>query len=301
MRARSLRSSSLSEGTPHGSLGANTTASSSTSAFESFQDWSINLFTKPHKADKRFLDVRDKANKLDEDLAHVEKSVSRVARREGDLETDYADLATQFRRLVNMEPGVGQELTSFAASVEITSGGLRGLRDATDQDYLTSLHDMSAYVAAVKTLLKLREQKQVDFEALTDYLAKASSDRDSLASSGAYSGTTASLTSVIRSKMEDVRGVDHEQSRRDRLRRTEMQIDRLTREVDDAKGTSEAFDEQVVNEVAEFERIKAAEFADCLGGLCESHRGFWGRTVETWEEFLRGLEASGKGDGGGGG
>lgn len=291
MRSKSLRSPSLSDAGNVGSIGVNSSAGASTSAFESFQDWGINLFTKPHKPDKRFVEVRDKADKLDEDLGHVEKIVSRVARREGDLETDYMDLATQFRKLVNMEPGVGNELTSFAASVEMSNQGMKMLKDATDQDYLGSLRDMSSYVAALKALLKLREQKQVDFEALTDYLTKAANDRDILASQHGSSSISSGAASFIRSKMEDVRGVDHEQSRRDRLRKTEMQIERLTREVDDAKKLSEAFDEQVVAEVSEFERIKACEFKDTLGSLADAQMQFWTGTVSTWEDFLKSMEA----------
>ena len=290
MRSRSLRATSMSEPGQGGSIGANSSTNTSTSAFESFQDWGINLFTKPHKADKRFTDVREKISKLDEDLGHVEKIVARVARREGDLEQDYLDLATQFQRLVNLEPGVGNDLTSFSSSVETTSRGMKTLREATDYNYLGSLRDMSSYVAALKALLKLREQKQIDFEALTDYLTKAANERDQLASQHGSASLSSGAASFLRSKMEDVRGIDQEQSRRDRLRKTEMQIERLTREVEDAKKTSEAFDEQVVNEIAEFERVKACEFRDTLGGLADAEMAYFRGTIATWEEFIKGIE-----------
>lgn len=286
MRNRTSRGGSFTEHSGAGSLGGSGSHGTS-SAFESFQDWGINLFTKPHKPDKRFIEVREKADKLDEDLGHVEKIVARVARRENDLETDYMDLATQFQKLVNMEAGIGDELTSFAASVEATGQGFKSLKDATDQDYLGSLRDMSSYVGSVKALLKCREQKQLDFEGLTDYLTKAASDRDILASQHGSSSLSSGPSSFIRSKIEDVRGVDHEQSRRDRLRKTEMQIERLTREVEEAKNMSEAFDEQVVAEVSEFERIKACEFKDTLGGLADAEMRFWKDTIATWEDFIK--------------
>lgn len=291
MRSKSFRETSISDGA--GPMAGGSPGAQPGNAFENFQDWSMNLFTKPHKPDKRFIEVKEKAEKLDEDLGHVEKLVARVARRETDLETDYADLATQFRKLVNMESGVGNDLTSFASSVETMSQSMKGLREATDQDYLGSLKDMSSYVAALKALLKLREQKQIDFEALTEYLTKAASDRDILASQHGSSSISSGASSFIRSKIEDVRGVDHEQSRRERLRRTEMQIDRLTREVDEAKKLSEAFDEQVVNEVAEFERIKAFEFKGTLGSLADAEMEFWRGSIETWEGFVKSMEASG--------
>ncbi|OCK93637.1 putative sorting nexin-4 [Cenococcum geophilum 1.58] len=278
MKGRPLRGASMSEQSNGG-------------VFDNLTDTFLNAFTKVHKPDKRFIEVREKADKLDEDLGNVEKVTARVARRQADLETDYSDLATQCQKLINLEPGVEGSLTSFASSVETTSQGLKTLKEHTDQNYLGSLRDMEAYIVAVKALLKTREQKQLDFEALTDYLTKAASDRDNLASQTGLSGLGAS--GFLRSKIEDVRGVDHEQSRRQRVRKLEIEIERLTREVESAKKATEAFDEQTVKEVADFERIKAVEFKDTLGDLADAHIEFFHGTIETWEKFIQDMEKEG--------
>jgi sorting nexin-4 len=212
---------------------ASTSDPGASGVFDNFTDTFINAFTKVHKPDRRFIEVREKSDKLDEDLGHVEKIVARIARREGDLETDHKDLAEQFQKLVALEPGVEDSVQAFAASVEETSNGFKTLKEHTDQDYLGSLRDMQAYSAAVKNLLKAREQKQLDFEQLTEYLTKSTTDRDLLASSHGSSGLTGP-GGFIRSKIEDVRGVDHEQSRRERVRRLELRIDELTKEVENA-------------------------------------------------------------------
>ncbi|KAF2146784.1 uncharacterized protein K452DRAFT_218509 [Aplosporella prunicola CBS 121167] len=282
MRSRPTRSMS-------GSAAADAAASGG--VFDSFTDTLMGAFSKVHKADKRFIDVRDRADKLDEDLGLVEKVVARVARRQADLGVDYGELAAQCQKLVQLEPGVEQALTSFASSVETTGQGLRALHTHTEHNYLGSLRDMDAYIDAIKSLLKTREQKQLDFESLTDYLAKAAQDRDNLANASSTAAMGAS--GFLRAKIEDVRGVDHEQSRRDRVRKLELQIERLTREVENAKKTSEAFDEQTVTEVADFERIKAFEFKDTLGDLADAHVTFFADTVESWEAFVRQMESEG--------
>ena len=272
--------------------GSSASEQGASGVFDNFTDTFINAFTKVHKPDKRFIEVREKSDKLDEDLGHVEKIVARVARREGDLEMDYKDLAEQFQRLIALEPGIEQSVQAFAVSVEDTSGGIKTLKDHTDQDYLGSLRDMQAYSTAVKNLLKAREQKQLDFEQLTEYLTKSTTDRDILASSHGSSGLTGP-GGFIRSKIEDVRGVDHEQSRRERLRRLELRIEELTREVEEAKKTTEAFDEEVVKEVADFERIKRIEFKTQFGGLADAHVEFYGSTIEIWERYAKEMEALG--------
>ena len=261
----------------------------STSVFDNFADTFVNAFSKVHKPDKRFIEVREKAEKLDEDLGHVEKIVARVSRRENDLETDYNDLSVQFLKLVNLEPGVEGPLHAFAKGVESTARGLGSLKEHTDQNYLSSLRDMQAYILAIKALLKTREQKQLDFEGLTEYLTKAVTDRDALASSHSSASLT-SPTGFIRSKIEDVRGVDHEQSRRERVRKLELQIERLTREVEEARRTTEMFDEEVVREVADFERIKAVEFRDTLGGLAGKHVEFYEGVMGVWEDYVKEME-----------
>lgn len=258
------------------------------SVFDSFADTFVNAFTRIHKPDKRFIEVREKADKLDEDVGHVSRIVARIARREADIETDYADLSIQFMKLTAMEPGVQADVHSFAQAVEQTAKGMTGLKEHTDQVYLTSLRDMESYTASLKALLKLREQKQLDYEGLTDYLHKATFEREALASNH-QSSTPASF---IRSKIEDARGVDHDQARRERMRKLEMQIERLVQEVENARRSSEAFDGEVVRETQDFERIKAEEFKDCLGDFADQNAAFYSSVISTWETFIKTLEGN---------
>ena len=257
----------------------------SQSVLETWTDTFLNAFSKPHKTDKRFQDVNDRATKLEGDLGTVSKTVARVAKRESDLETDYDDLATQFQKLAALEPGVQDELQQFALSLQETSESWKVLKEHTDQDYLGSLKDMESYVLSIKSLLKVREQKQLDFEGLTDYLAKAAFEHDTVASHG-----TVGASGFLRQKIEDVRGVDHEQSRRERQRRLEVQISRLTTEVENAKKLTETFDEQVFKEVLDFERIKAVEFQKTLDGLADANIAFFKKDVDVWERFIRDME-----------
>lgn len=284
MRSRTTRASTSSE---HGAGGV----------FDNFADTFINAFTKVHKPDKRFIEVKEKSDKLDEDLSHVEKVMARVIRREADLETDLKDLAEQFQKLINLEPGVEDPLRAFSNSVEDTSAGLKKLKDLTDQDYLGSLRDMQAYSQALKNLLKAREQKQLDFEQLTEYLNKSTVERDALQSGSHYYGATGGITAgasgFIRSKIEDVRGVDHEQARRERQRKLELRIEELTQEVKEAKNMSEMFDEEVVREVTDFERIKRCELRKEFGALADAHVEFYGECIDVWEKYIRDMEKEG--------
>ncbi|KAH8899346.1 hypothetical protein GQ53DRAFT_816500 [Thozetella sp. PMI_491] len=297
MRTRSARTSMASPGGMDSVAGGGTSGAGGGGGgvFDSFADSFMNAFTKVHKPDRRFIEVKDKTDKLDEDLNHVEKVVARVARREADIELDFKELAEQFQKLITLEPGVEAPLHAFAASVEDTAAGMKRLKDHTDQDYLGSLRDMVAYSAALKNLLKAREQKQLDFEQLTEYLNKSTADRDMLANGYNYGSGSAlgGAGGFIRSKIEDVRGVDHEQSRRDRQRKLELRIDELTREVESARHEADKFADQVVREVTNFEWIKRVEFKRQFGGLADAHVDFYTNVIDIWERYVQEMEKDG--------
>lgn len=287
MRLRPTRSNTASE---------TSTGSGPQQGFlDNVADTMLNAFSKVHKPDRRFVDVTERLNKLDEDLNHVEKIVARVVRRQGDLEQDYFDLAANMRKLTPLEPAIEPQVLTFAGCVDESSRGWKSLKDHTDQNYLGSLRDMDAYITSVKNLLRTREQKQLDFEGLTEYLQKASQERDILTTQSQY-GSSSSLNpaTFIRNKVEDMRGVDHEQARRERARKLELRIEELNREVDIAKSTSEMFDQQVMKEVDDFERIKGLEFRDSLGSLAEKNIEFYSNVVDTWERFLLDVDADNK-------
>lgn len=257
---------------------------------EGLTDTFLNAFSKVHKPDRKFVGVREQADKLDEDLGHVEKIFARVVRREADLEVDYADLAAQFKKLEVLEPHIADAVHAFAVGVEDTSSGLRKLKEHTDQDYLGSLKDMEAYVVSLKQLLKAREQKQLDFDGLTDYLSRAEYEKDQLANPQSATFAGGGASAFLQRKIEDVRGVDHEQAKRDKRRKLELRIEKLSRSAEDAKKEAEAFDEEVVREVEDFEAIKTAEFRDTLGDLAQSNIHFYRSMVNTWESMLKHVE-----------
>ncbi|KAM7193587.1 PX domain containing protein [Naviculisporaceae sp. PSN 640] len=263
--------------------------------FDAFADSVMNAFTKVNKPDRRFTEVKEKSDKLDDDLSSVEKLVAKVVRREGDIETDYRDLAEQFQKMITLEPGVESSLHAFAASVVDTATSLKKLKDHTDQDYLGSLRDMVAYSGALKNLLKAREQKQLDYEQLTEYLKKSTVERDQLASGSSYGAGSAlgGAGGFIRSKIEDVRGVDHEQARRDRQRKLELKIDELTREVENARNEAEHFADQVVHEVDNFDSVKRLEFKRQFTKLADEHISFYNNTIDIWERYVQEMEKEG--------
>jgi sorting nexin-4 len=53
----------------------------------------VNAFTKLHKTDRKWIEIRERVDKLDEDIGHVEKLMARIVRKEGDIGLDYAEMS----------------------------------------------------------------------------------------------------------------------------------------------------------------------------------------------------------------
>ncbi|OLL23423.1 Sorting nexin-4 [Neolecta irregularis DAH-3] len=243
----------------------------------------MNAFSRIHKQDKQFIDDKARADKLGEDSANVEKMILKIVKKQIDLATDYSDFGVQWAKLVPLEPGLASAITALCRSLEEMSKCTHELRDEIDTTYLTSLKDLSNYVVSLKTLLKQRDQKQLDFESLTEYLNKLVHERDGLAN-----GVTAG--GFLRGKVEDLRGVDHEAARKERLRKLELRVKELTVAVESSRMESEAFDEECVKEVAVFEKIKEREMKPALNVLTNGHVEYYKKVIDEWSGAIESLE-----------
>jgi sorting nexin-4 len=228
----------------------------------------VNAFTKLHKTDRRWIEIRERADKLDEDIGHVEKLVARIVRKEQEIGMDYVEMSGQINKLQSLEPNLAEAFAAFGRALDQTALATLALKETTDTSYFESLRDLSSYLSSLKGLLKSRDQKQLDFEALTDYLSRTSHERDLLSSP--HTGSN-----FLRNKVEDMRGIDHEQSRKDRLRKHEIKIQDLTKEVEHAKLLSEAFDQEVEREGQGFESIRGGEMKVTLGELADAKVEFF--------------------------
>ena len=255
------------------------------SMIDGLTDTLMGAFTGLAKADKRFLDIKERSDKLARDLGHIEKLVGKIIRRETDIEIDLEEMSHHFSQLADIEPELETEFKNFAAAMHTAAESFHGLKEDSDISFLTFLHDQIAYNGAIKNLLKARDQKQVDFEQLTEYQLKSTLERDQLASG--YSSAN-----FIQARMENFRGLNHEQVRKDKLKKAEVKVEDLQRETDAARLVSENFDDQVIREVEIFERTKAAESKQSMKHFAKANIDFYKKIIHDWEGLAGSAETT---------
>lgn len=91
---------------------------------------------------------------------------------------------------------------------------------------MVHLHSPLTYSHANRAVLKLRDQKQLDFEELSDYLSGVTSERDRLAAViGGHAGSTGlGLGSYLKDRVDALRGADDDRSRVEKMRKLDIKI-----------------------------------------------------------------------------
>lgn len=91
----------------------------------------------------------------------------------------------------------------------------------SSESFLVQLHSLISYAHAFRTVLKLRDQKQLDFEELSAYLSNLTTERERLASG--YSAGTG-LGSYFKDKVDSFRGGDGDNTRDGKIRKIDGRI-----------------------------------------------------------------------------
>lgn len=75
-------------------------------------------------------------------------------------------------------------------------------------------------------MLKLRDQKQLDLEELTEYLSGVTAERDRLSAiiSGHAGSSGLGLSAYFRDRMDAIRGADDDRSRVEKMRKLDAKI-----------------------------------------------------------------------------
>ncbi|KAH9486522.1 Sorting nexin-4 [Psilocybe cubensis] len=263
---------------------------------DNISDTLLNAFARVRKPDERFLTMRENVDKFEEGLVLSERLFNRVRGRTSDgnpesgedLTADYHDLAVAVQGLGFLESGITDPLNHFSNTLLEFSALLRHTTQTTTDPLLVHLHSLLTYSHANRAVLKLRDQKQLDFEELSDYLSGVTSERDRLAAviSGHAGSTGLGLGAYLKDRVDAIRGADDDRSRVEKMRKLDLKIKELQDAVTTAHETSDAFSDETLREQTIFQYSKAAEMKEMLGNLADGEIEFYKAAMEEWDRII---------------
>jgi len=197
-------------------------------------------------------------------------------------------MAVAVQGLGFLESGITDPLNHFSNTLLEFSALLRHTNQTTSDPLLTHLHSLLVYSHANRAVLKLRDQKQLDFEELSDYLSGVTSERDRLAAviSGHAGSTGLGLGAYLKDRVDAIRGADDDRSRVEKMRKLDMKIKELQDAVTTAHETSDAFSDETLREQTIFQYSKEAEMKEMLGNLADGQIEFYKSAMEEWERII---------------
>ncbi|EIM19421.1 hypothetical protein WALSEDRAFT_49127 [Wallemia mellicola CBS 633.66] len=267
------------------------------SILDNISDSLVNAFTKVKKVDDRFLALKDNLDRLDDSLTSIEKIVVKLRTKvssvdntaiDVDLTGDYEDQAGATQSLAYLESGITEPLNRFAHVQLQFSTLLRDLTVTAYEPVLDHIHSLRGYANSHKAVLKLRDQKQLDFEQLTTYLSQLSVQHQRLMS--AQPVIAGGIGGYIRDRVDHFRGQDDERSRLEKLRKLEEQMKELEKAVENSSKQNVEFSQAVLREHSIFDMSKRIEMKEILHQLSEGHVKAYQKTSEEFERLIPHLQ-----------
>ncbi|TRM65880.1 hypothetical protein BD626DRAFT_486109 [Schizophyllum amplum] len=250
---------------------------------DSISDTLLNAFSRVRKPDDRFLSMREGVDKFEEGLVVSERLWSRVRNRTSDgnpessedLTSDYHDLAVAVQGLGFLESGITEPLNQHETQT-------------TTDPFLNHLHSLLSYSHANRAVLKLRDQKQLDFEELSDYLSGVTAERDRLSAviSGHAGSTGLGLGAYLKERVDAMRGMDDDRARVQKMKKLDSKIKELQDAVTTAHETSDAFSDETLREQTVFQYAKEAEMKEALGDFADGQVEFYKSAMEEWDRII---------------
>ncbi|KAM0753244.1 hypothetical protein T439DRAFT_323887 [Meredithblackwellia eburnea MCA 4105] len=250
---------------------------------DNISDTLLNAFTKVRKPDERFVEMKHHLDQFEEGLVSIERLGARSRTRLSDLSGDYEDLAASVQGLGYLESGITDQLARFERALNEFGNAVKDNSGGTTDPFLEHLHALLAYSAAFKSVLKLRDQKQLDFEELSSYLSNVVTERDRLA--GGY-GYGMGIGSYFKEKVESFRGGDGDLTREGKLARLDTKIKELSDAVIASQDTSQAFNDEVMNEYHIWVLVKRLEMKELLSSFADGQMALYQHSIKTWDKTI---------------
>ena len=170
---------------------------------------------------------------------------------------------------------------------------------SSTESFLAQAHSLLAYIESHQATIKLRDQKQLDFEALSSYLGNVVSERDRLAAlSNGHTSAPVGISTYLRDQVDRLRGTDDIHTRRERMRKMDVKIKEVRREalldahpqlqdaVTNAHETSTDFSDEVLKEHSVFELSKKEEMKEMLQSYADGQVEMFQQAMENWDRVI---------------
>lgn len=252
---------------------------------ETLSDYLMNAFKKPHfesSNSKEIHDILDKSVKLQENVSKIDKTFGKVLKKQADLSKDFESFHQEFENLNDLM-GNEPSLKTFSDNIHEMSVKTSHLNSDVDFHFLSCLKDLEHYIDQLKSMIKLKDTKLIDYEMLTKYLKQANVERQNLING--TSGTEGAM-SFLSKKIESLSsgGSSSGNSTNDKVAKLDDKIEKLNKEVEESFKVFQSFETDLINEYGILDNIKNKELQTNLAMLGKFYSSYYRDLVKVWQD-----------------
>jgi len=299
-------------------VGSLDTSNSASQNFETVTEFIMNSFKKPTLENvnkKEFIEIENRITHLQQNLRQINSIYSRVLERQNSISEDMVKFGSEFGKLArvlgndidgthqkveDMDQETRQcdiQLKRFASSLTKTSEDLQNLNRGIDNRYITSLVDLEHYIMELKKLIKVKNDKAIDYEMLAHYLEKAKAEKQNLVNGGSLTSTTEGTITFLTKKFESLAGISGSRAgnmTNERIQKLDKRIEMLEREKVNAEKVYKRYEEDILTESEFFTKMKNEEVASSLSDLEKLYLQFYTNAQRSMKELDEDFAKDGK-------
>ena len=256
----------------------------------------INIFIKLKKPNEEFVRICEELDKFNNNLIKLQTQFQKLKLKffttssnsiDVDLIGDYDDQSSSVQSLAYLESGITEPLNRFSHIQLEYSNNLKNFSILSFDNNLNHINSLIKLTNNFKNLLKLRDQKQLDYEQLTTYHQQLSIQHHNLVSN---KNDQLNLTNYLTSKIDQLRGTDDDKHKVEKIRKLENQMKQLELAVQTSSQHCNEFSEAVLREYSIFDMIKRIEMKDILSQLAKGHIASYKSTIEEFDKIIPHLQ-----------
>ncbi|KAI3637972.1 hypothetical protein MIR68_003583 [Amoeboaphelidium protococcarum] len=259
---------------------------------DNVSDYFVNAFAKVKKPEDQFLNMHKDIDTFTDGVSSLDKVFTKLIKVQTELSEDYGSFATAMSEFGDDNVPVecaGNQLKSYCKESSVMASQLQNeielLSSEQELNVELVLKDQIGFGESIKDVLKVRDQKQIEFESLSDYLAELRAEKSRLSgysggigSSGASgirsSASAGAISKFLKDKVEEMKGATPAQIKAERLVKVEAKIGELEKAVDVANTCSLQFNKEVIAEFQKYygqDGVRAKELRTMLKDLVQAN------------------------------
>lgn len=286
---------------------------------EQLSDVVVNVFSKTRPIDERFIIMKktvsiieghmDKLTALHGQLSSAYMGLSESFMSSGNALSQVSSNFGQLERIVSAEVGDGRLENStplrtiigdYGQLLEERSANIATMGTGVDMKVYLPLSEFAQYCRGAKHALRLRDQRQSEWQDIEEHLNAAREECSELSGDTAKSSSSevtagerlraskSAVVSYLSERIDSFRGIDPITARTERMKKLENRIKELIEALEAGQEQSKTIDVTVEKEYHGFLVILAREFREQLiPGQCAAWINLHQQDLSLWSAFAR--------------